>query len=136
MAHLKPTHARARAPTTWLAGFPSCQQAAGACAQSELGLPADVLDRFGLVVQSHLEMPPDFRGIAIGPGALNERTTGMGLPGFGDRTLPAPLPTGGFRRGQAQIAPELSGILKAGEVTQFGHGRNGDGALPTAQGLQ
>jgi hypothetical protein len=55
---------------------------------------------------------------------------------LGDRTLPAPLPPGGGRRGQAQIAHEGSGRLKAGEGTQGGHGRNGDGALPTAQGLR
>jgi hypothetical protein len=58
------------------------------------------------------------------------------MPGFGDRTLPAPLPTGGFRRRQTHIAHALAGILKAGEVTKCGHGSDGDGALHTAQGLK
>ena len=116
--------------------LPSGSQAAVAGAPSDVGLPADVLERLGWVCQSPWEMPTDFRGRARGPGARNERATGMGSPGWGDRPLLAPLPTGGGRRGQAPRAHALSGMRQAGEVTQGGDGRDGDGARHTAQGLQ
>jgi hypothetical protein len=45
--------------------FFASQQAAVAFAQSHWGVPADVLDRFGVVFQSELERPADFGGRAV-----------------------------------------------------------------------
>ena len=81
-------------------------------------------------------MPTHLGGIPIGPGAFNESTTGMGIAGFGDGPLPAALPRGIFRGDQAQEFHEFSGVLKAGEVTEFGHGGDGHGELHATQGLQ
>jgi hypothetical protein len=76
--------------------FASCNQAARAFAQPYLCLPADVLDGLGLLCESQLQMATDFCGIAIRSRPFDERSTGMGITGFGQGTLPAPLPAGVF----------------------------------------
>jgi hypothetical protein len=81
-------------------------------------------------------MPTDFCGVPIGPGTLAQRTTGMAMPGFCHSPLPAPWPTRGFRGGQAQRVHELSGIVEACEVPQFGHRGDRYGARHAAQGLE
>ena len=74
--------------------FPPCHQTAVSFAQSHLGFPADVLERFGLFFQSELERSADFGWVAGGPGAFNERTTSRRIPGFRDRPLPTSLTRG------------------------------------------
>ena len=96
MAHIKPTSSRAMATTTWLACLPRAHQLSVAFTQPHLGLPTDVLDGFGLLFQSQLEVATDLGRIAVGPGAFDQGATGMGIAGFGDRTLPASLATGIF----------------------------------------
>jgi len=81
-------------------------------------------------------MPTHFCGVPIGPGALDQRTPGMAIAGFGKSALPAPWPTGGFRGGQASIGHELSRGVEACEVPQFGHRGDRHGALHAAQGLE
>jgi hypothetical protein len=76
--------------------FASCNQAAIAFAPPSLCLPADVLDGLGLLCESQLQMATDFCGIAIRSRPFDERSTGMGITGFGQGTLPAPLPAGVF----------------------------------------
>ena len=109
------------ATTTWLACLPRGHQAAVAFAQPDLGLPTDVLDGFGLLFEAQLQMPADLGGIAIGPGAFDQGASGMGVAGFGHRPLPAPLPAGIFRGGQAQNFISCSGVIEAGQVAEFGH---------------
>ena len=81
-------------------------------------------------------MPADLGGIARGPGTFHERATGMGLAGFGDGALAALLSAGVFRGDETQELHEWSGIVKAGEVPEFGDGGHGYGELPATQGLE
>ena len=62
--------------------------------QPDLGLPADILDDLGLFFQSQLQMSTDLGGIAVGPGAFHQSPSGMGVTGFGHRTLLAPRTRG------------------------------------------
>jgi hypothetical protein len=115
--------------------FASGDQCSIAFTPPYLGFPTDVLDGFGLFFQAQLQVATDLGWVAIGPRSFDEAPTGMGIPGFGNGPLPASLPIGGFRRGQAQIVHELSGIL-AGQVAEFGHRGDSAGALHPAQRLQ
>jgi integrase len=45
----------------------------------------------------------------------------MGIAGFGDRPLPAALTAGIFGGDQAEIFHQLSGIVEARQVAEFGH---------------
>src|SRR5262245_43988080 len=76
--------------------FASCDEASVAFTESDLGLPADVLDDFGLCFESQLQMSADFSGRAIGPGAFDEDASGRGVARFGHRPLSALLPRGVF----------------------------------------
>ena len=76
--------------------FPSCHEVSVAFAEPGLGLPTDVLDDLGLVFESQLQVSTDLRGIAVGPGAFNQSTSGLGVPGFGNGPLLAPLTRGIF----------------------------------------
>jgi hypothetical protein len=46
----------------------------------------------------------------------------MALPGLRDASLASALTTGIFRRRQAQIIHELSGVLEAGQVAECSDG--------------
>src|SRR5262250_3086084 len=67
--------------------FASGHQVAVAFAQPALGFPANVLDNLGLFCEAQLQRSADLGGIAVGPGAFDERPPGMGIAGFGNRTL-------------------------------------------------
>jgi hypothetical protein len=116
--------------------FPVCQQASIAFAQSYLGFPADVLNRFGLLFQSELEMLADFGGIAVSPGTFHGGATRMRVAGFGDRTLPASRPRGIVRGDQPQEFHELSRIVEARQVAEFRYCGDGHRTLDTTQGLE
>ena len=75
-------------------------------------------------------------GYAIGPGAFDEGSTGMGVTGFGERPLPASLTAGVFRGDQAQVFHQLSGVIDAREVAECSHGGDGHGELDATQGLE
>src|SRR5919109_5284540 len=104
--------------------FAAGHQASKAFAQAHLGLPADVLDAFGWCFQSQLQMSTDWGGVARGPSPFDEGTPRMGIAGFGDRPLPVALRTGILRGPHPQAPPELSGMVKAGEVPELSHHRN------------
>ena len=76
--------------------FAAGNQAARALAQPDLGLPADVLDGLGLLFEPPLEGATDCGGIARGPRPCDERAPGMGMTGFAQGSLPAPLSAGVF----------------------------------------
>ena len=59
--------------------FPAGEQFSVPFTEPDLGLPADVLDGFGLLFQSELEMPADFSRIAIRPSAFDQDATSMGI---------------------------------------------------------
>jgi hypothetical protein len=116
--------------------FAAGHQAANAFTQPHLGLPTDVLDWFRERFQPALQVATDFGGIPVGPGPFDQGAAGRGVAGFGDRTLPASLPTRIFGGDQPQAFHQLSGVLEAGEVSQFRHGGDGHGKLDATQGLE
>jgi hypothetical protein len=116
--------------------FPSGHESSIAFTQPDLGLPADVLDDFGLLFQSLLEMPPDLGRRAVAPGALDQDASGVRVARFGNGTLPALLSGRIFRGNQAQAFPQLSWVLKAGQVADFCHHGNGHSALDTTESLE
>src|SRR5882724_2793289 len=73
--------------------FASGYQTAIAFAQLHLRLPTDVLDRLRELFQPELQVATDFGGMPVSPGAFDQGASGMGVAGFGDRTLPASLTT-------------------------------------------
>ena len=60
----------------------------------------------------------------------------MAIAGLGDAPLTAPRPRRVFRRGEAEITHELLGVVKTGEVPEFGHDRYCHRQLDTPQGLE
>ena len=66
------------------------------CAEPDLGLPANGLDRGGELCQPQWEMTTDCGRRPVGPGAFDQGTTGMGMRGLGNAPLLTPRPTGIF----------------------------------------
>ena len=60
----------------------------------------------------------------------------MSMAGLGHAALLTPRPTGIFRRRQPQIIHQLSGVIEACQVAQFGHRGHRDRALDPPQGLE
>jgi hypothetical protein len=116
--------------------LPPGHESSEALTKPELGLPADVLDGFGLGFQSQLEMATDFRRIAVRPGAFDQRPAGMGVTGFGDRPLSASLAGGILRGDQPQEFHQFSGVVEAGKVTDLSDRRDGHDKLHATQGLE
>ena len=81
-------------------------------------------------------MPTDLGRVAIGPGPFHQSPTGMGIPGLRDASLASALATGIFRRRQAQIIHELSGVIEAGQVAEFSDGSDSHRQLHATEGLQ
>ena len=90
----------------------------------------------GCVFESQLQMSTDLGGIAVGPGAFDQGASGMGVAGFGNRSLSALLTGGIFRGDQAQEFHQFSWGIKTGQVANFGHHGDGHGELHPTQGLQ
>ena len=74
----------------------SCHEAPVTVTQPHVRFPTDVLEDLGWCFESQWHMSADLRGIAVGPGAFHERSSGMSIPSFGDRALVASLPGGIF----------------------------------------
>lgn len=81
-------------------------------------------------------MTTDVGGIPVRPGPFNQGTTRMGMPCLGTAALLTTGPTGIFRRRQPQIIHELSGMLEAREISQFGHHGHSDRELDAPEGLE
>jgi hypothetical protein len=116
--------------------FPAGDQFAVPFTEPNLGLPADVLERFRLFFQSELEMPAHFRWVPIRPGAFDQSTTGMRIPRFGNGPLSASLARGVYRGHEAQKFHECSGGIEARQVAELGHGGDSHGAWHPTQGLK
>jgi hypothetical protein len=107
-----------------------------ACAEPDLGLPADGLHRCGELLQAQWQVPTDVGRIPGSPGPFDASTTRMRIAGLGHAVLLATWPTGIFGRRQPQIAHKLSGMIEARQVAQCGHHGHCDGALDTPQSLE
>ena len=116
--------------------FPPCAQLPRACAQADLGLPAHVLDRLGELCEAEWQVPTDLGRGARGPGPFHQSTTGMGRPGLRDASLASALATGIFRRRQAQILHEWSGMIESGQVAEFSDGGDSHRQLHATEGLE
>ena len=91
-----------------------------ACAQPGLGLPTDVLERLGELLQAELQVSAHVGWVARRPGPFAQGPTGMGIAGLRDPSLASALAAGLFRRRQAQVLHELSRVINAGQVPEFG----------------
>src|SRR5438093_585059 len=111
-------------------------QLAIAFAEPYLGLPADGLDRCGELLQTQLQVSTDCGRVPVGPSTFDQGMTRMSIPSFGNAALLTTSPTGIFRGRQPQIIHELSGIIEARQVAQFGHRGHCDGELDTPQSLE
>jgi hypothetical protein len=116
--------------------FASCDESSGSVTQPDLGLPTDVLDDCWLFFASQLERSTDLGGRAVRPGAFDQSSSGVGIPGFGHRPLLTPLPRGIFRRDSSQEFHACSWGIETGESANCRHHGDGHGAWHTAQGLE
>jgi hypothetical protein len=116
--------------------FPAGHQWSRACTEPHLRHPAEILDGFGGLFQVSLSLPTDVGRVAPGPRAFDESPSSMAIAGLGEAPLTAPLPRQVFCRGEAERAHALRGVVKTGEVPEFGHGRDGHRQLHTPQGLE
>jgi len=116
--------------------FPPCAELPRAFAQADLCLPTRVLDRLGEFFQAEWQVPTHVGRIALGPSTVDEGPTGMGMPGLREASLASALATGIFRRRQAQIIHEWSGVIEAGQVAELGDGGDRHRTLHPTEGLE
>jgi hypothetical protein len=102
MAHMHPASSRAMATVTTWACWPREDESSIAFTEPDLGFPTDVLDDFGLFFESQLQMSAHLGGIAVGPGAFDESTSGMDVTSLGNGTRSTLLTGGIFRGDQAE----------------------------------
>lgn len=74
----------------------ACAQLSRAFTEPHLRLPTNILDGFGQLFQTPLQVTTDVRWIPVGPGAFDEGTARMGIASFGDRSLAAMVSRGIF----------------------------------------
>src|SRR5215475_8168264 len=75
--------------------FAPCAQWSIAFAEPHLGFPTYILDGFGHLFQTPLEVTTDLRWIPVSPGTFDEGAACVGVAGVGDRALVA-LVAGGI----------------------------------------
>ena len=80
-------------------------------------------------------MPADLGRVAVGPGAFDQGLAGVAVAGLGDAALTALPAAGIFARCEAEIAHELSGVIEAGQVAEFGDEGDGGEELYASQCL-
>ena len=107
-----------------------------ALAQADLGLPSEILEGLGQLVDARLDVRGDFGRMAIRPGRFDQDAACAPVAGFRDPALATCRPARIFRRDQADKGGELAGIVEASEVAQFGDDGQRDHPLDPAQGLE
>ena len=118
-------------------GMVACgDQGALACAEPDLGLPADGLDRGGELCQAQVPVATDCGRLPVGPRAFDESTTRRRMARLGHAAWLTPPPTGICRGCEPQGMHALSGVLDTRQVAQCGHRSDCHRALDTAQGLE
>ena len=105
-------------------------------APSSLGLPTDIVERLGPLLQASRPMPADVGGVAIGPGAFDQRPAGRAVARRGEAARSAPRSRRVCRRCYAPGVHERSGVIAPGAVAAFGPGGHGDRAWHPASGLE
>jgi hypothetical protein len=116
--------------------FASGGEATEALAETDLGLPRDVLDGSGKTLEALSNVGGDFSRISVGPGAFDKGAAGVAVAGFGDGSQAAGVSGGIFAGDQAEKGGELAGVVEAREVAEFCDQRGGDRVLDAAQGLE
>ena len=114
----------------------SCYQLAGALAPPALGFPAAGLDHLGWFCESPSQMAAALGGLAVGPGAFHKRSSGMGVPSWGERALLASLTGAIGRREHPQELHQCSWGITTGQGAQGGAQGDGPRALPAPERLQ
>lgn len=114
----------------------SGEESAGALTPPDLRVPTEVLDHCRGLFPSPWQMSTAFGGLALGPGAFEQRPAGLGVAGCGHRPVPASLGTGVCRGDQAQACHECSGGINAGQVAHVGPQGHGHGPGDAAPGLE
>ena len=115
--------------------FALVDQCSVTLAETDLCLPADILDGLAEFFEAYLQLAADLGRIAIGPGAFDEGLAGMAVTGFGDPALTTLTGAGIFARCQAEVAHELSWVIEACQVTEFGDDGDGGEELYASQCL-
>jgi hypothetical protein len=104
--------------------FAPCAELPIAFAQPGLGLPTDVLERLGELLQAELQVSAHVGRVAIGPGPRDQGPTGMGIPRLRDASLASALATRICRRRQAQRLREKTiGWAGVGQTTSLSQRR-------------
>lgn len=116
--------------------MPPGHEASNAVAPPPWRLPAEVLDGLGRWFEAPWQMSTDVGGIALRPRACDEGSTGLGMTGVGEGTLPAALTAGVCRGDQPQAFQQWSGVIDACEVSPCSHGGDGHDELDATQRLE
>ena len=95
----------------------------------------DVLDRLGQFFEAQLQMPAHFGGIAIGPGAFDERPAGVALPALVRPPCRRRSPLE-YSEGIRPRTSSAVGGYRARQVAEFGDGGDGHGELDATEGLE
>src|SRR4029450_5429544 len=77
-------------------GFPPCAQGPRPFAAPHWGLPPDSLEGLGSLCQPAVAVAAPLRRVALGPGACDEGTSGVGMARLGDPSLTPALAPGVF----------------------------------------
>ena len=93
--------------------------------QSPLGFPGNVGDGFGQTFLPLFQVRTQARRYPILPRRFHQGAAGRSVAHLGDAALLAIITRGVFAGHQSEITHQLAGMLKAVEVTQFGHQRGG-----------
>src|SRR2546428_5115266 len=102
-------------------------------AQAHLCFPADGPHLGRQRLQSELEMAADLRRISIGPRPFDQRAPGVGVPGLGDASLPAPLSRRVLRGREAEVAHQLAWGVESRDVAKLSPQNDGTRHLAPAQ---
>jgi hypothetical protein len=116
--------------------FAPCAELTIAFAQPGLGLPTEVWERLGELLQAALQVSAHVGWVAIRPGPFDQGPTGLGIPGLRDPSLASALATGICRRRQAQVIHELSRVLNAGQVPECGDAGDSHRQLHATEGWE
>src|SRR5208283_832656 len=101
--------------------FPRMRELAIPTAQSFLGFPGYVTDRFGQLFLAQKEIATDPRRKSVAPCRLDQHAPRGAVSRLGDPALASRASAGVFGRNETEIGHELSGICEAGNVAQFSH---------------
>ncbi len=116
--------------------MPPCAQVPIPCAAPHVGLPTEIREAVGALVPVEVALATHLRRVVRGPGACAQGPSGLGMARLGDPALTPARAPGVVGRGEAESAPEWSGVVNAGEVPARSGADDGDGARHPPQGLE